>query len=145
MAKGGRESTDATLPGFFETAVQRGIGMGTDASQVGNVVYRGPDVAAFSPMQDAAFQGTQQAANAFGMNAGQGNYMPSPVQAGGAVGYSAAPVYDDAMSNFKASSPGQANYIASFGIDPVTGQVGSRAATQQPVSLEMQGGRGGGK
>lgn len=145
MAKGGRENTDATLPGFFETAVQQGIGMGTDASQVGNVVYRGPDVAAFSPMQNAAFQGTQQAASAFGMDPGQGNYMPAPVEAGGAMGYSAAPIYDQAMQNFQQAAPGQADYIASFGIDPVTGQVGSRAATQQPVSLEMQGGRGGGK
>jgi hypothetical protein len=145
MAKGGRESTDATLPGFFETAVQQGIGMGTDASQVGNVVYRGPDVAAFTPMQDAAFQNTQQAAGAFGMNTGAGNYMPQAVEAGGAMGYSAAPVYDQAMQNFQQAAPGQADYIASFGIDPVTGQVGSRAASNQPVSLEMQGGRGGGK
>lgn len=143
MAKGGRESTDATLPSFFETAVQQGVGMGTDASQLGNVVYRGPDVAAFSPMQNAAFQGTQQAAEAFGMDAGQGNYMPEPVEAGGAVGYSAAPVYDQAMQNFQQAAPGQANYIASFGIDPVTGRVGSRAATQQPVALEMQGGSRG--
>ena len=120
--------------------------MGTDASQVGNVVYRGPDVAAFNPMQNAAFQNTQQAAGAFGMNTGAGNYMPQAVEAGGAMGYSSAPVYDQAMQNFQEAAPAQADYIASFGIDPVTGQVGSRAATNQPVSLEMQSaGRGGGK
>lgn len=138
MSKGGRESQDATLPSFFETAVQQGVGMGTDASQVGNVVYRGPDVAAFSPMQDAAFQNTQQAAGAFGMNTGAGNYMPQAVEAGGAMGYSSAPIYDQAMQNLQQAAPAQADYIASFGIDPVTGQVGSRAATNQPVSLEMQ-------
>ena len=51
MAKGGRESKDQTLPAFFETALQQGVGMGTDLAQAPYAAYRGPDVAAFSPLQ----------------------------------------------------------------------------------------------
>ena len=62
MAKGGRESTDTTMPKFFETAVQQAVGMGTDMAGMPYAEYRGPDVAAFTPMQEAAFQNTQDAA-----------------------------------------------------------------------------------
>ena len=113
MAKGGRESTDKTMPAFFETAVQQAVGMGTDIAGMPYAEYRGPDVAAFTPMQDAAFQNTQNAAAAFGMNSGAGSYMPTPVQEGGAIGYSSAPLYDAAMDNLAVNSPATADYIAS--------------------------------
>lgn len=138
MAKGGRESKDTTMPEFFETAVQQAVGMGTDIAGMPYVEYRGPDVAAFTPMQDAAFRNTQDAAMAFGLNSGAGSYMPTPVQEGGAIGYSSAPLFDAARQNLEANSPATANYLASFGIDPVTGAVGSRSADGQPVTLEMQ-------
>ena len=138
MAKGGRESTDQTLPRFFETALQQGVGMGTDLAAMPYVEYRGPDVAAFSPMQEAAFRNTQDAAMAFGMNSGAGSYMPTPVQQGGAIGYSSAPIFDAARENLAEFSPATAEFIPSFGIDPVTGEMGSRAPDSQPVKLEMQ-------
>ena len=143
MAKGGRENQDVTMPEFFETALQRGIGVATDLSQAPYAEYRGPDVAAFSPMQNAVFQGTDQMAGAFGMpTTGGQQYMPqAETFAGGVQGYSAAPIYDAARSNMGDAAN---QYYSSFGIDPNTGAVGSRAATQQPVNLEMQSsGRGG--
>ena len=144
MAKGGRESKDTTLPAFFETAIQQGVGMGTDLAEAPYAVYRGPDVAAFSPLQNAAFQSTDQMSSAFGMpTTGGANYLPDPVQAGGAVGYSAAPVFDSAVANLPAPV---SDYYSSFGIDPNTGAVGSRAPSNQPVALEMSSaGRRGGK
>jgi hypothetical protein len=80
--------------------------------------------------------------SAFGMpTTGGANYMPEPVQAGGAMGYSAAPIYDQAVANLPAPV---SEFYSSFGIDPNTGEVGSRQPSQQPVSLEMQSrGRGG--
>jgi len=142
MAKGGRESKDTTMPTFMETAIQQGIGMGTDLAGSPYAAYRGPDVAAFSPLQNAAFQGTDQMSSAFGMpTTGGANYLPDPVQAGGAMGYSAAPIYDQAVANLPAPV---SEFYSSFGIDPNTGEVGSRQPSQQPVSLEMQSrGRGG--
>lgn len=146
MSKGGRESKDRTMPKFFETALQQSVGMGQDLAESPYAEYRGADVAAFSPMQQAAFQNQQDAMNAFGMQGGQGSYLPTPVNTGGAIGYSSAPVYDQARENLAAASPATANYLTSFGIDPVTGAVGSRAPSRQPVALEMtSAGRKGGK
>ena len=112
--------------------------MGQDLAAMPYVGYRGADVAAFSPMQQAAFQNQQDAMNAFGMQGGQGSYLPTPVETGGAIGYSSAPVFDAAKANLEATSPAVPDYISSFGIDPVTGEVGSRAPDSQPVALEMQ-------
>ena len=146
MAKGGSESKEATLPAWQEKAYQQGINLATDASATGYVPYTGPEVAAFSPLQQAAFAGTDQMANAFGMlGTGGQQYMPQAETFGNGVqGYSSIGVYDDAVQGLRQRAPAQADYIASFGIDPVTGAVGSRQASQQPYKLEMQP-RGGGK
>ena len=62
MAKGGSKEQSVTLPKFYETALQQQIGMAGDVSQTGYVPYYGPEVAAFSPMQEAAMQGTDMMA-----------------------------------------------------------------------------------
>ena len=147
MAKGGTQQKETTLPKFYETGLQQGLGMGRDIAAMGYVPYYGPDVAAFSPLQQAAFQGTDVMAGAFGMpTTGGQQYMPqAETFAGGVQGYSSAPIFTQAQQQLAANRPAQAEYLASFGIDPVTGAVGSRAPSQQPVALEMQGSSGGGK
>ena len=147
MAKGGEQSTEATLPKWQEQAYQQGLNMAKDVSQVGYVPYYGPDVAAFSPLQQASFQGTDLMAGAFGMPTTGGQaYMPqAETFAGGVQGYSSAPIYEQSKAALAAKAPAQAQYLASFGIDPVTGAVGSRAVSNQPYALEMQGSSGGGK
>lgn len=150
---GGSSTTKATVPAFLETAYQQGIGMGKDVASTGYVPYYGPDVAAFSPMQQASFQGTNQMASAFGMPTGAGpdgqqqSYLPEPTQfAGGVSGYSSAPIFEQAQQQLQENRPAQYDYLNSFSIDPVTGEMGSRAPSNQPVALEMQGGgRSGGK
>ena len=147
MAKGGSQQQETTLPAWYETGLQQGLGMGKDIAAMGYVPYYGPDVAAFSPLQQAAFQGTDVMAGAFGMpTTGGQQYMPqAETYAGGVQGYSSAPIFEQAQQQLSANRPAQADYLASFGIDPVTGAVGSRAPSQQPVALEMQGSSGGGK
>ena len=143
--KGGRSNKEVTMPKFAETALQQGIGMEQDVSQTGYVPYYGPEVAAFSPMQEAAFQGTDMAASAFGMpTTGGQQYLPeAQTFAGGMKGYSSAPMFEEAVATLAEKRPGQAEYLESFTIDPITGEPGSRAASNQPVSLEMSGGRRG--
>jgi len=146
MAKGGRTEQKQTLPAFAEDALQKGIKMGENISAMGYVPYYGPDVAAFSPMQNAAFQGTDMMASAFGMpTTGGQSYMPQPTQfEGGATGYSSAPLYEASMDQLQANRPAQYDYLKSFTIDPVTGDMGSRAAPNIPVVRQMQsGGRRG--
>lgn len=144
---GGTSEQKTTLPKFAETAIQQVIGTGGDVAGMGYVPYYGPDVAAFSPMQEAAFQGTDVMAGAFGMpTTGGQQYMPqAETFAGGVQGYSSAPIFQGAVDALAENRPGQAEYLNSFSIDPITGQPGSRMPTQQPVALEMQGGSKRGK
>lgn len=143
--KGGRQDTEKTMPKFAETAVQQGIGLARDVSGMGYVPYYGPDVAAFSPQQEAAFRGTDVMAEAFGMpTTGGAQYMPqAETYEGGVRGYAAAPTFEQARGELAAQRPGQAQYLESFTVDPMTGRAGARTAARQPVALEMQGGRRG--
>ncbi|NBR39035.1 MAG: hypothetical protein EBT93_06395 [Alphaproteobacteria bacterium] len=147
MAKGGETQEMPILPSWQEKGYQQGLNLAKDVSQVGYVPYYGPDVAAFSPLQQASFQGTDVMANAFGMpTTGGQQYMPqAETYAGGVQGYSSAPIYTQAKEALAANAPAQSQYLASFGIDPVTGAVGSRAVTNQPYALEMGKSSGGGK
>lgn len=137
---GGTSEQKTTLPSFAERGIQQVIGMGGDVAGMGYVPYYGPDVAAFSPMQEAAFQGTDVMAGAFGMPTTSGQqYMPAPTQfEGGAMGYSSAPLFEQSVGLLREARPGQAQYLESFSIDPITGRPGSRSPKQQPVALEMQ-------
>ena len=139
---GGTKEDKVTLPKFYETALQQQIGMAGDASATGYVPYYGPDVAAFSPMQQAAFQGTDQMASAFGMpTTGGQQYMPAPTTfADGTQGYSSQPLFQQSVDALAAARPAQAEHLGSFTMNPQTGAYGANAALNQPVALEMQGG-----
>lgn len=147
MAKGGTQIDAKTLPKFAEQGVQQGLNMGTDAAGMGYTPYYGPEVAALSPREQAAFESTDMAASAFGMpTANAGSYLPDPTTMGGVTGYSSAPMYEASVDALRAERPAQADYLESFTIDPVTGEEGSRMVQNQPFALEMQGaGRKGGK
>ena len=146
--KGGSQSSSVEVPEYIESAAKRNLAMADRIGQTGHVQYRGPDVAAFTPMQQSAFQNTNNAANAFGMSAPTGDMtggLGEPTDFGGGVlGYSAAPVYDQAMAAFEENSPGQKNYIDSFFIDPVTGKPAISNEQQAVVTSRPTDFRGGG-
>ena len=144
---GGSSTTKPTVPKFLETGYQQGIGMGRDLSAMPYMPFYGPDVAAMSPLEQASFQGTDVMASAFGMpTSGGQQYLPAPTQfEGGAMGYSSAPIFEQAVSELETRRPAQADYYNSFFIDPMTGEMGSRTIENQPVALEMQGGGRRGK
>ena len=136
--KGGSKTTEVAVPDYVDAAARANLNRATDVGNVGNVVYRGPDVAAFSPMQQSAFQNTANMANAFGMAAPTDQAaimggMGEPTQyANGVSGYSSAGIYDAALEALKASSPGQYDYINSLFVDQQTGDAGSRAGVHLP-------------
>ena len=136
--KGGSQTTEVAVPDYVDAAARANLNRATDVGNVGNVVYRGPDVAAFSPMQQSAFQNTANMANAFGMAAPTDEAaimggMGDPTQyANGVSGYSSAGIYDAALEALKASSPGQYDYINSLFVDQQTGDAGSRAGVHLP-------------
>ena len=140
MAKGGRTDQTANMPAFGETLAQQTVGVGTDAASQGYTPMYGIDVAGFSPMQTAAFEGTDVMANAFNMPSnGQQSYLPPTQTIGGVTGYSSGDVFDANVAELENRRPAQVDYINSFVIDPVTGEMGSRTPSMQPVELEMQG------
>ncbi len=144
---GGSQREEVIMPEFAETSMQQGLGMARDLAPLQDTYtpLYGPQVAALSPMEQAGIQGTDMMAGAFGMpTAGGQSYLPqAQTFEGGIQGYSARPMVEGMIDQFKTERPGQAEYRESFGLDPVTGEVGSRAPENQPVELEMQGGGGG--
>ena len=135
--KGGSTSTSVEIPEYIEEAARRNLAKAEGISQIGYVPYFGPDVAAFTPFQQAGFQQTADTASAFGLGPqtpmSQQDIMggmPAPTEyAGGVMGYSAQPLYQQAVDQLAAERPAQAQYIESFFIDPVTGQVGTNVPT----------------
>ena len=127
--KGGSRSQSTEIPAYIEDAAKSNLALADKISNIGYTPYYGPDVAAFSPMQNAAFQNTQGAASAFGMNTGAGQYMPEPTEfAGGGMGYSSAPMFEQSVENLAQFRPAQSQYIDSFFMNPQTGEAGGNAA-----------------
>jgi hypothetical protein len=139
---GGSETNKTEIPAWLEGAARGNIAQGQDVAGLGYVPYFGPDVAAFTPMQQASFQNTGQAANAFGMAGGGMTGMEGMPQAqqfaGGVSGYSSAPMFQETMAALEANNPGQFAAIQNMFINPQTGAGGY----QPPAQAPEQGGGG---
>ena len=132
MSKGGSTTSTVEVPEYIEEAARRNLGKAEGISQIGFTPSYGPDVAAFTPFQQAGFQQTADVAGAFGMATPTSQQdimggMGAPTQyANGVMGYSSAPLYEQSLAELERRRPAQKSYIDSFFIDPVTGQAGSR-------------------
>ena len=139
--KGGSTTSSVEIPEYIEKAAQRNLNKAERISQLGYVPYYGPDVAAFTPMQQASFQNTADVAGAFGMNAPTSQQdimggMGAPTQyAGGVSGYSSAPIYQQSLDELARQRPAQKSYMDSFFIDPYTGGYGPNAP--MPIDYNM--------
>lgn len=153
MSKGGSTTSEVKVPEYIEAAAQRNLNRADKVSQLGYVPEYGPTVAAFTPMQQAAFQNTANTAGAFGMASPtsqtdvMGGMGPPTTYANGVQGYSSAPMYEQMLAELAANRPGQKDYIDSFFIDPQTGAPGANAAAPinytQPSPSGNTGGGGG--
>ena len=120
--KGGSQTTQVQVPAWLEDAARANLARADAISQLGFRPRFGPEVAAFSPTQEAAFANTSQAAGAFGMQAPQGPLYPEPqTYAGGVRGYSSYPLYEEALGQYAAAMPGQYGAIRDMFINPQTG------------------------
>ena len=137
--KGGSTTSSVEIPEYIEKAAQRNLNKAERISQLGYVPYYGPDVAAFTPMQQAAFQNTADVAGAFGMGAPTSQQdimggMGDPTQyAGGVSGYSSAPIYEQSLNALAMERPAQKAYMDSFFINPYSGGQNSFA----PIDYNM--------
>ena len=131
MGKGGSTTSTVEIPEYIEQAAKRNLNKAENISQIGYTPYYGPDVAAFTPFQESAFQNTADSASAFGMNVPltQSNIMGGmgapTTYADGVRGYSSAPMFEESLASLAANRPGQKDFIDSFFIDPSTGSAGN--------------------
>ena len=146
--KGGQTTSEVTVPAYIENAAKANLAKADAISQVGYTPYYGADVAAFNPMQQAAFQNTADTANAFGMATPtsptdiMGNMGAPQTYANGVTGYSSAPMFQDAVDTLGYFRPNQKALLDSFFVNPYTGFDPSGAYSASPasgVAMEMQG------
>ena len=125
MSKGGSTTSKTEIPAWLEGAAKENINKARDVSELGYVPYYGPDVAAFSPMQQQSMQSTGNAASAFGLAPQGFDAMAGMPQAetfaGGVQGYSSAPLYQESIDQLQANRPAQYKAMTDMFIDPVTG------------------------
>lgn len=122
--KGGKQTTEVKIPAWLESGARKNMARADELAQIGYVPYYGADVAGFTPMQQAAFQGTADAASAFGQAAPVNPMAGMPQEmtfADGTTGYSSAPMYEQSLAALAAARPGQFAALNAPFINPVTG------------------------
>ena len=126
--KGGSQTqtTEMTIPSYLEEPIKRNIARAEEIASFGYAPYSGPVVAAMTPMQEAAMRNVSSAAEAYGLESAAGQEIaPQPQTfAGGVRGYSAMPLYEQALAELEARAPGQYAAMTNYFIDPVTGKGG---------------------
>ncbi len=146
--KGGSQTTKVEVPQYIEDAAKANLARADEISRIGYTPYYGPDVAAFSPMQQASFQNTADTASAFGLAAPTSQQdimggMPAPTTyAGGVSGYSSAPMYEQSLAELQAQRPAQYQAIMDQFIDPVgspasSGKGGGSVAAPLPSRVSQ--------
>jgi len=118
--KGGKKEEKTTIPSWIRDPAIRNLQRAEAVQQLPYMPYYGPDVAAFTPTQNAAFDANIGAAEAFGLLAPNTltatSGMPTPTDFDGFTGYSSQPIYESALAELKAKQPDAvAQYDALFG------------------------------
>lgn len=126
MAKGGSQTTSVQIPAWLENAARSNLARAEVTAAIGPTPYYGPDVAALTPMQEAAMANTNRGASAFGLTSASGTGAPTPTTfAGGVRGYSSGSIYDQALEELKRRAPGQYAALRAPFMDPITGAMPS--------------------
>lgn len=138
MSKGGKQSTSVDVPKYQEDAAKGNIAIADQLAGLGYTPYYGPEVAAFTPMTNAAFEGSNQVASAFGMPTAD-YAMPQAQNFGGFDAYSSGWLYEQAIAQLKARDPQQYARIMGFQRDPFTGATSApRMSTSAPAMPKQE-------
>lgn len=119
---GGGSSTKVEIPSWLQEPMQRGISRAEQLARMGYQPYYGPEVAAFTPLQEQAMQSQYNAAAAFGMVPQGGNALAGIPQAteysGGIRGYGSGDLFEQAVNEFEKRQPAQAQIYNSLFAGP---------------------------
>jgi hypothetical protein len=118
--KGGKKEEKTEIPQWIRDPAIRNLARAEAVQQLPYMPYYGPEVAAFTPAQNAAFDANIGAGEAFGLLAPNTltatSGMPTPTDFDGFTGYSSQPIYESALAELKAKQPDAvAQYDALFG------------------------------
>lgn len=144
----GTSRSQVQIPAWLENAARQNMARADAIAQIGYVPYYGPEVAALTPMQVQAMQGTNAASSAFGL--GSVDPMAGMPQAetfaGGVQGYSSMPMFEQALAQLRAERPGQYNALMAPFINPQTGATPAAPFGSMPAGLrgDDEGRSGGG-
>lgn len=94
--KGGTTETTTRLDPRLEEGAASAVAGALQSAGLDYAPNRGMTIAAFTPQQQAAFQGANEAAAAFGLPTGGVN-MPTPETSSGIEGYSTGGLYDEML------------------------------------------------
>lgn len=123
--KGGSQTSKVEIPQWIEQPTIRNIARAEQVAQMGYQPYYGPEVAAFTPMQQQAMQSQYDAAAAFGMAPMGGNAMagtPTPTEyTGGLLGYGSGDLFEQSINEFQKRQPDQAEIYSSQFVGPDVG------------------------
>jgi len=138
--KGGSRTQTTEMPAFMRPYVERNLQRAETAQKIGYQPYFGPDIAAFNPTQEAAFNANIGAAEAFGLvprgsvTAMQGMAPEPQTFEGGLRAYSSAPLYEQALAEYKSRMPGQVAQYNKLFVDPYNQPDQADAGYANPVS-----------
>ena len=142
--KGGSRQTSTSIPAWVQAPAERNIARAEVAQKVGYMPFYGPDVAAFNPTQQAAFNSNISAAEAFGMvpqgslTAMQGMAPTPNTYAGGLQAYSSGALFDQALAELKARRPGQVAQYDRLFVDPFSGDQPSPLTPDKPNIIPLK-------
>jgi hypothetical protein len=107
--KGGSKTTEVEVPPYVSDAARRNLARADRIANIGYTPYYGADVAAMTPMQQAAMQGTNQMSSAFGLPSVSDPMagMPQAQDFGGMQAYSSAPLFEQSLEALAQNRPEQ--------------------------------------
>jgi hypothetical protein len=144
--KGGSQSSKVEIPSWVEQPAIRNINRAEDVARMGYQPYYGPEVAAFTPMQQQAMQSQYDAASAFGMAPMGGDAMagmPAPTEyAGGVMGYGSGDIFEQSVNEFQKRQPDQAAIYNQQFVGPDVGNQDFYAPRNQFPIMGFGGGEG---
>ena len=116
MSGGSTETTQTMeLPQWYEDYTKYVTDQAMAGSQIGYTPYIGPDVAAYTPMQQAAFDGTNMAAAAYGLPTAASTGLPTATQSSnGMMGYSSYPMYQQSLAELQKANPQQYSLLMGY-------------------------------
>lgn len=158
--KGGKQTTSSTvtIPEWVKQPALRNLARAETAQKIGYMPYYGPDVAAFNPTQNAAFNANISAAEAFGLLpvgslTAMQDMAPKPTTyEGGLQAYSSGDLFDQAVAELAARRPGQVEQYNKLFVNPASGaqpeplvEENVAPVNNQPTYLGAVGSYTGGK